>query len=603
MATRSKKSSTPSQTSARPASPLSPTRHSRLQEKADLQNLNDRLACYIDRVRYLEAENNRLTREVQTTQETVTREVSNIKSMYDHELSDARRLLDETHKEKARLEIDTKRLWDENEELKAALAKKSKDLLLADNNVRVLETRANDLTLKYNQALADAKKATAEARDLEKERDKFKKQVDELRKQLEEESLARVDVENNNQSLREELSFKDQVYQQQLSETRTRRQVEISEIDGRLAEQYEVKMQQALQELRDQYESQMANNRGEIEMLYENKIKNLQTAANRNSGAATAAIDELRQIRTRIDTLSSKITELEGQNGFLTNRCRELEKLLGTRIDTLSSKITELEGQNGFLTNRCRELEKLLENERLRHAEDLDLLEKELARMRDEMAHQLQEYQDLMDIKVSLDLEIATYRKMLESEEARLNITPPGSAETSRTVRGSSQRRTPVRAGAKRKRTLLEESQEKPPELLEEAPNGGLHVTSSSKGDIEVSEADADGKFVKIHNKSNKEVSLSGWQILRKAGEEETLYKFHRSIKIDPNATIAVWSSDLGKEHEPPSNLVMKGQRWFVSDNMTTTILNSEGAEVAQSERIRRHLSSSTSRHRETSGG
>lgn len=336
-----------------------------------------------------------------------------------------------------------------------------------------------------------------------------------------------------------------QVYQQQLSETRTRRQVEISEIDGRLAEQYEVKMQQALQELRDQYESQMANNRGEIEMLYENKIKNLQTAANRNSGAATAAIDELRQIRTRIDTLSSKITELEGQNGFLTNRCRELEKLL--------------------------------ENERLRHAEDLDLLEKELARMRDEMAHQLQEYQDLMDIKVSLDLEIATYRKMLESEEARLNITPPGSAETSRTVRGSSQRRTPVRAGAKRKRTLLEESQE--------SSMSDYSVTSSSKGDIEVSEADADGKFVKIHNKSNKEVSLSGWQILRKAGEEETLYKFHRSIKIDPNATITVWSSDLGKEHEPPSNLVMKGQRWFVSDNMTTTILNSEGAEVAQSER------------------
>lgn len=210
MASKTKKSSTPA-AQQRPASPLSPTRHSRLQEKADLQNLNDRLACYIDKVRYLEAENSRLTREVQTTQETVTREVSNIKSMYDHELSDARRLLDETHREKAKLEIDTKRLWDENEELKASLAKKTKDLVLAENSLRVNESRVNDLTLKYNQAQADAKKAIADARELEKERDKLKKQVEELRKQLEEESLARVDVENNNQSLREELSFKDQV--------------------------------------------------------------------------------------------------------------------------------------------------------------------------------------------------------------------------------------------------------------------------------------------------------------------------------------------------------------------------------------------------------
>lgn len=116
----------------RSASPLSPTRHSRLQEKAELQNLNDRLACYIDRVRNLENENARLSIEVQTTRDTVTREATNIKSMYENELSDARRLLDETAREKAKLEIDTKRLWDENEELKAKLDKKTKDCTFAE---------------------------------------------------------------------------------------------------------------------------------------------------------------------------------------------------------------------------------------------------------------------------------------------------------------------------------------------------------------------------------------------------------------------------------------------------------------------------------------
>ena len=62
----------------------------------------------------------------------------------------------------------------------------------------------------------------------------------------------------------------------------------------------------------------------------------------------------------------------------------------------------------------------------------------------------------------------------------------------------------------------------------------------------------------------------------------ETVYKFHRTVKLDAGGVVTVWSSDSGEEHKPSEGqLVMKEGAWKLGETVNTLLLDKEGEIVA----------------------
>ncbi|XP_071118267.1 lamin Dm0-like [Haliotis cracherodii] len=542
-------------TSPRRQRPPSPARRVRLQEKEELMNLNDRLAAYIDKVRHLETENTRLYTQVRSTEEVVKREVTNVKSLYESELADARKLLDDTAKEKARLQIELNRYKESSDDWQSKYYKRDREAQNLEKKIAGFEATIIDLQQRLSDAESKKKPLEKENANLRAENAALQKQLDKLKAQLEEETLLRVDLENRVQSLKEDIAFKSQVYEKELDESRTRTTVELEEVDGRLQAEYEDRLAEALREMRAQHEHDLHQVKVELEVLYENKLADLQNQVDRSGSSAGNAWDELRTTRKKYDDLSSEVARLRSENASYGGRISELEERMRRERDEFLIRLEQKDA--------------------------------EIAELRQNLDDQAMEYADLLEIKIRLDREIDAYRKLLEGEEARLNLSQSATEGTPRKTPKFSQ----VSRGAKRKRVTLSEAVE---EYSQQASSSGFSTQTSAKGAIEIKEVNQDGNYIRLTNKSAKPVNIGGWQLKHTAGDDETVYKFHRNVSAKPGQDVTVWSSDTETTHDPPSDLVMKGQRWFISDTMKTVIVSKQ-EEVASCDMTKSTMSSSSS--------
>ncbi|XP_065515650.1 peripherin [Lathamus discolor] len=221
---------------------------------------------------------------------------------------------------------------------------------------------------------------TQKREDAEKSLVLFRKDVDDA-------TLSRLELERKVELLLDEIGFLRKLHEEELRDLGVSAPSPVPPV-----ELCKPELTAALREIRTQYESIAVRNLQEAEEWYKSKFADLSDAANRNQEALRLAKQEMNESRRQIQSLTSEVDGLKSMNEALQRQIREMEAEFGEEIGS--------------------------------YRDVVEHLEQELRQLKEEMARHLREYQDLLNVKMALDIEIATYRKLLEGEESRITVPP-----------------------------------------------------------------------------------------------------------------------------------------------------------------------------------
>ncbi|XP_060905390.1 lamin-A-like [Labrus mixtus] len=524
---------------------FSPACNARQQEKDDLCNLNDRLADYIDKVRSLEAENNRLEVHNTEIQSTYICENKAMKDNYEADLGDARTTLDHVAKGRARLELELGKIRQEHMELKARNSKKEADLETARARQRALEALLNSKDVALTTVLGDKRSLEVELRDFKDQVAKLNGNLADAKKQLQDEVLRRVDAENCLQTANEKLAFQKNIHTEELRQMEKRHEIVIAMNKNGYEQKYESKMAEALNELRAEYEEKLGIYKEEMEEANNSRLENARKKADWCNNRMGAISEDLQQAH---------------------------EKMKG-----MSGHIIDLQKQVHIVIIFVRDQDEALSREQAQNEEK----EREIRDVQAELQKQEDEFQRLQGVKLSLDMEIITYRKMLEGEEEslsllRLSLSPKASPYKAKAAR------TPQSSSTKKRRLSGNDGETSG---MGTVTKTHIKQHASASGRITIEEVDLDGKFIRLSNKTDKDQVLTNWHLKRQVASSSPIdYKFPKGFTLMSGGTVTIWAASGGGQHNPPTNLVCRShQSWGTGKHLYTTLIRDNGEEMAKS--------------------